>query len=359
MTKRTLLGIARSIVPSLLAACGGHVVPDAPVVTSPQISVDTSTCETALETVAQVDWSLTAAFAATPDGTVYLSAFQPAEAAGVYAIAPGAAPMRISSDVVPQLLVDDAGLLLVSPNGIRRLPFSGGTLVPLVTTVFPERLTLARLDPVTRDIFFSVVSDSAARTFDVRSVSRKWGFIVDVLSLDRASYREGTLVLDGDVLLLDGEQSGIYRAPKTGGAPALVRKDSSSMLLAAASGEVFSYGFYDGLRRGTADPNAATTPIALPQVSSVSVGTHGIGFAVSDADAAYFAFDQFDGASQRTVYARLPLGDEPAMAAGCSAPHTSVQSEERPSALALSATHVYALLDRAGPRGSRVVRMPR
>jgi hypothetical protein len=333
-------------------ACGGRAADTSPAPS--RVTLDPSTCEASLETLVTIDgaaWAL----AAAPNGTVYFAQSEPAAASGVYAMAPGEAPARIAEDNgVLQLLVDGTDLLVVEPHGIRRLPMSGGPSVPFVTAATSEMITAARLDA--SHLYFGVQSN-AASTFTLERMLRQGGDAQTVFSAQKDFFGGGSFVMGDLDVFITGMDMNVYGVPKTGGSPSLLHAHATVSLLVAANGEIFSDQPLGPPLRSTVDPGAAPTPIAWPDHSSLVSYGGAPGNAVADDATAYFAFEHYDDAlTQNVAFARLPGAGETVAVTACT---EASDAPEVPAAMALDATHVYAMLTSFDGKSARIVRMPR
>ncbi len=307
-------------------------------------------CESSLQTLLVADGAR--GLAAAPDGTLYFSQSAPADKTGVFARTPDGSRLKeLSSDQdVRQILLDGTDLLLVSRD-IRRLPAAGGSSTLVVGHDGWDVITMARLDAT--HLFFSTWS-SGTRAPSLKRVPRAGGEIETLLSFSASTYtlNMSSFDLGDDRIFLRGGGA-IYSMPKSGGTPVVFHENASVSLLVTTKDSVFSDG-PSSLFRSAYDPAVAPVRVALPDPGTWV--DYGPLKAVADDVAAYVAFERFNTAPGRVMFARLPREGEAISAIGC----TSGDGDpEGTQSMALDGRYLYAVLASNRGTGARIVRMPR
>ena len=336
-------------VVALVAATGGCSTGSPPPGAS--IEVDRATCEKGLTTLVTVDAKARArALAVGADGTVFVSMWD-SSVGSVYSIAPsGGAPVRVAdAQGAVRMWVDGATLWMAALSGsLYSVPTTGGTANLVGQIPGTDNVTrLAGGFALDATHLYLTATRVGAANLEVWSIARIGGATRLLFSSSNAKFADaymGPLAAAGDALYFTTQTSGysdLLRIPKVGGSPTVVRSDvySASMLVP------FSASFYSNagtqLARFPLDPATPSTPIAGVGFGMVDVGT-------GDDAGAYAGFVVgAQPASSPWALAPLPKAAEPATALGCT--ETLDGGGLLGLDMALTATHVYALITDVGP----------
>lgn len=336
----------------LAASCGGSV--SAPPHAA--ITIDAPACEHGLETIATIDSPTPssvrlAGLAVGADGTVYFSRWGAGADPGIYAIAPGGTPRRISPLVdVAKLFVERDTLVVAGRSGtLYSLPTGGGdpttlSKLPIPIGHEPPLTDTWALDATWAYTFALDYGDKPHKLWRLPRAGGSPELLFESADKQYQANWMSSLMVDGDALDFttwdgDAKVGGLMQVPKTGGTPALLLPDARPLGTPDGTvrvGDTFyatfsTYGLTAFLRDGS-----TPRPIEGDGGSAAVVRT------IGDAQSAYAAILTASPDAQRTAFVRLPSGDEHTTATGCTATASGDMAISL-EAMALGPTHVYAL----------------
>jgi hypothetical protein len=324
------------------------------------IELDTSSCEARLETVLSVPPSASGtaieAFAVADDDTVYYARSSVApDANGIFAIAPGGAPVKISDSVTPgPIWVDGDQLVIARFGGLYTMPRAGGTPklvaeVPRIDGVEPP-LDGQRAYALDAKNMYVGMND-VDKTFTLWAVPRAGGAATVLFRTSDAAYAYAwnrALQMDADSLYLVADGGTGYgplvRFPKAGGAPETVRPDvgvASTDDSILWGGALYSETGYTALTR---------YPLSRAEPSTTFAGADGKSalatILVADERGAYAGLTT--GPTTRTgsrvAIAPIPTGTDHASLLACT-PSSGASLPSFVTSMAITRDYVYALAD--------------
>jgi hypothetical protein len=341
------------------AACGGGGAPS-----GPRIDVDASSCEARLETLLTLKEASAGsldirAIAVGDDGTVYFNRLAvPRETAGVYAIRQGKgdpiqiAPASDDLDLADRMWVDGSTLLFATVGRLFTLPTSGGTpslvsQIPLQQPASDGLLVDAYGLDATSLYVGATYNAFTSPRFELYRLPRAGGDAVLVASSADPAFNfawAASIQLDVTNVYLAataGKIDGpLMRVPKTGGAFAVSLPEvevglSQSLVLSGT--DFYSADLAGGITRYPADPSAA--PVAIGGLDVHYAGASGL---IGDASGVYAGLI-IDPSHVRAALAAVPAGDERTTLLGCTPPAAAGDNGYGVLAMAMDATHLYAL----------------
>jgi hypothetical protein len=329
------------------------------------IEVDRATCESGLTTLATFDGTANyGALAVAPDGTAFVTMLGSSPASsGILAVPPSGGPAQLVSDYdsAARAWVDGGALWIAGSDGsLRTVPTTGGT--PLLIGQIPDasiatvngRLSTAYTLDATH-LYLTVTSTHPpAFNLEVWSIAREGGAVQMLFSSTDPRFQNaylGPLAAVADSLYFvtraTADDELLMRLPKTGGTPVAVRTIAQSPFFLVP----FGMGLWsDG---AAVSPQSASNVVFVPldPTTPLPEAISGIGFAdvsVADGAGAYVGFTA--GVRPETspwALAGLPQGTEQTTALGCTATLDG-GGVVRAIDMALTSTHVYALLESGG-----------